>query len=91
MPSASELRDYLARHRDQRWVPPDSWGNCPLAYCMHEGPGPDAWLVSTHTAFSVAFVNRFAIELAKRRELSGADCLEILDDLARGQAGLMPR
>jgi hypothetical protein len=48
-----------------------------------ESPGPDAWLVSTHTAFSQAFVERFDAELAKRRALSGADCLALLDDLER--------
>jgi hypothetical protein len=83
MPGAAELRDYLARHPGQRWVYPAHWGNCPLAYCLHESPGPDAWLVSTHTAFSQAFVERFDAELAKRRALSGADCLALLDDLER--------
>jgi hypothetical protein len=87
MPGESVLRDYLERHRDQRWVPPSTWGNCPLAHCMHEGPGPEAWLSSTQTAFSLAFVNRFDDELAKRGALSGADCLDILDDLARAGGG----
>jgi hypothetical protein len=84
MPGAAELRDYLARHRDQRWVHPTSWSNCPLSHCMHEGPGPDAWLVSTHTAFSQAFVERFDAEFAKRWALSAADCMALLDEIEQG-------
>ena len=62
---------------------PVELGQLPARLLHARRPGPDAWLTTTQTAFSVAFVERFDDELAKRRELSGADCLAILDEIER--------
>ena len=81
-PTAAELRDYLGRHRDQLWRDRVDYRNCPLAYCLYEGRDPTAVLSTKHSEFTAHFVDRFDDELARRRQLSGADCLDILDQLA---------